>query len=56
MGSWPAWATHRSPISRSQPAIQSKTSFETFVLLQTTMKTGGVRPFAWASAFFFQSR
>ena len=28
----------------SQPAIQSKTSFETFVLLQTTMNTGGVSP------------
>ena len=26
----------------SQPAIQSKTSLETLVLLQTTMKTGGV--------------
>jgi hypothetical protein len=33
-----------SPTSRSHPAIQSNTSFETLVLLQTTMKTGGVEP------------
>lgn len=32
----------------SHPAIQSNTSFETFVLLQTTTKTGGVRPLARA--------
>ncbi|OPZ42381.1 MAG: hypothetical protein BWY94_02145 [Actinobacteria bacterium ADurb.BinA094] len=31
-----------SPTSCSQPAIQSNTSFETLVLLQTTMNTGGV--------------
>ncbi len=30
----------------SQPAIQSNTNFDTLVLLQTTIKTGGVPPFA----------
>ena len=35
-----------SPIVFSQPAIQSKTSFETLVLLQTTMNTGGVAALA----------
>ena len=41
-GATTVFASSPSPTVCSQPAIQSKTSLETLVLLQTTMNTGGV--------------
>ena len=41
-----------APICFSQPAMKSKTSLLTLVLLHTTMNTGGVIPRACASVLF----